>query len=438
MSLLQQQQQRAGPATDVEHALARLDRREIEEAIAQLPLAEQQPQHRVVERQQEVVAGGGDVALVAMSGVTVASRNSPRAREVRGEYARSGRARRVDRIVASSCRTTDMAVALDRPFPKQPSAAERAMLRLLQGNILKAHGRSATAHVFLRFDSARSEAARAFLRALAPTLTSASAQDEQSRSRGARPAFRSCCLSYVGYVALGVAPDATPGCDAFRAGMKVRGAQLGDPPPETWDNPFAGDVHAMVLIGGDPDAGDPAASAQVDAELKALTAMLPYAVRVLGVERGRLYRNADGNTIEHFGFVDGRSRPLLREIDVEKELANGGNAHWDPAFPMRQVLSFDPGAREPNAFGSYLVFRKLEQNVRDFLDAEENLAATLQKLNPHFDPALAGAMLVGRFRDGTPVLLQVARRRAADPERLRLRGRHGTARSAPSMPTSAR
>jgi len=87
-------------------------------------------------------------------------------------------------------------------------------------------------------------------------------------------------------------------------------------------------------------------------------------VRVLGIERGRLYRNADGNTIEHFGFVDGRSRPLLREIDVEKELANGGSAHWDPAFPMRQVLSFDPGAREPNAFGSYLVFRKLEQNVQ--------------------------------------------------------------------------
>jgi Dyp-type peroxidase family len=284
-----------------------------------------------------------------------------------------------------------MPVALDRPLPKQPSAAERAMLRLLQGNILAPHGRSATAHVFLRFDPARRDAVRAFLRALAPTLTSASAQHAQRRSRE-RPAFRGCLLSYAGYVALGVASDATPANVAFRAGMKARGALLGDPPPQQWEAIFQRDVHALVVLGGD-----------LDAELKALDAMLPYAVRIVGVERGRLYRNADGESIEHFGFVDGRSKLRLREVDVEKEAAKD---HWDPAFPLRQVLVYDPGTAQPNAFGSYCVFRKLEQNVRDFQGAEQNLAATLQSLNPHFDPALAGAMLIGRFRDGSPVLLQ--------------------------------
>lgn len=280
------------------------------------------------------------------------------------------------------------------------------MLRQLQGNILKGHGRSATAHVFLRFDAARSDAARAFLRALAPMLTSASEQHELGRSRAPRPAFRGCLLAYAGYVALGVRSDATPGSDAFRDGMKARAALLDDPPSSRWEAPFQGDVHAMVLLAGDPDANDAGASAQIDAELKTLTAMLPYAVRVLGVERGRVYRNAAGQSIEHFGFVDARSGPLLREIDVERELEHGSAEHWDPAFPMRQVLSYDPGSAVAHSFGSYFVFRKLEQNVHDFLDAEANLAATLEKLNPGFDPVLTGAMLVGRFRDGTPVLLQ--------------------------------
>lgn len=293
-----------------------------------------------------------------------------------------------------------MPVLLDRPLPKQPNAAERAMLRLLQGNILASHGRSATAHVFLRFDPDRRDAARAFLRALAPTLTSASAQHDQRRARD-RTAFRGCLLSHAGYVALGVPSKATPANAAFRAGMKSRGVLLGDPPPAKWDALFQRDVHALVVLGGELDAGG--GSAQIDAELKALDAMLPYAVRVVGVERGRVYRNADGNSIEHFGYLDARSNLRLREVDVAKEPSQD---HWDPAFPMRQVLAYDPGTAQPHAFGSYCVFRKLEQNVRDFLDAEQNLAATLQKLDPDFDPALAGAMLVGRFRDGTPVLLQ--------------------------------
>ena len=55
-------------------------------------------------------------------------------------------------------------------------------------------------------------------------------------------------------------------------------------------------------------------------------------------------------------------------------------------------------------FGSYLVFRKLEQDVRRFRQAEVDLAAALGIA----DVARAGAMIVGRFRDGTPLTLQQA------------------------------
>src|SRR5262249_37013322 len=66
----------------------------------------------------------------------------------------------------------------------------------------------------------------------------------------------------------------------------------------------------------------------------------------------------------------------------------------------------DPGAAGGNAFGSYFVFRKLEQNVRAFTRAEDALGRQLARLDPHFDPELAGAMIVGRFEDGAPVVLQ--------------------------------
>lgn len=58
---------------------------------------------------------------------------------------------------------------------------------------------------------------------------------------------------------------------------------------------------------------------------------------------------------------------------------------------------------DPNALGSYFVFRKLEQNVRGFKEAEEALADQLGLMGN--DEERAGAMLVGRFEDGTPVQL---------------------------------
>jgi Dyp-type peroxidase family len=58
------------------------------------------------------------------------------------------------------------------------------------------------------------------------------------------------------------------------------------------------------------------------------------------------------------------------------------------------------------------VYRKLEQNVKGFKAAEAALGKKLQQMaaaiGQDFDPELAGAMIVGRFEDGTPVLLQKA------------------------------
>jgi deferrochelatase/peroxidase EfeB len=71
------------------------------------------------------------------------------------------------------------------------------------------------------------------------------------------------------------------------------------------------------------------------------------------------------------------------------------------------VLVADPyAAPRQDCFGSYLVFRKLEQNVRGFREREELLARWLGLKGSAVQRA--GALIIGRFRDGTPVTASAA------------------------------
>jgi Dyp-type peroxidase family len=147
---------------------------------------------------------------------------------------------------------------------------------------------------------------------------------------------------------------------------------------------------------------------------------------VLAVEHGCVLRNEADESIEHFGYVDGRSQPLFLQSDIESELKSLGIdlqkyieaklkkvdlLKWDPAAPLGLVLVPDRivGNAE-DCFGSYLVFRKLEQNVRGFKEEEEKLAKALDLTGQQKERA--GALVVGRFEDGTPVTLQAEEKKA--------------------------
>jgi deferrochelatase/peroxidase EfeB len=144
---------------------------------------------------------------------------------------------------------------------------------------------------------------------------------------------------------------------------------------------------------------------------KALTAVhqlleAAHGVTILGKEKGHGLHNSNGDGIEHFGYVDGRSQPLFltEEIDDER-LTTDGTGNWDPAFALSRVIVPDPAAPDPTKhFGSYFVFRKLEQDVKKFKSDEKALAKRLHLKGD--DAERAGAMLVGRFEDGTPLTSQ--------------------------------
>jgi deferrochelatase/peroxidase EfeB len=303
-----------------------------------------------------------------------------------------------------------MAVELRSPFSwKTVGGDTAAMLAELQPNILKGHARDHLTLLFLRFDE--TAAARSFARALAvaaagrPLMKSARTHLEEIAAFKANgtpgTAYVGFGLTAAGYEALGVAPGKRPRDPSFRRGMQQ--APLGDPPPSRWEAHLRGGLHAVVIVADAVEASRDRALARVRALLRARPQ-----IAVVGEECGRGMRNANGDCIEHFGFVDGRSQPLFLKEDVSEEIGRSdGATAWNPGVGAGRAIVPDRAAPLPRLhFGSYLVFRKLEQNVRLFMREKAALAARLRLLPG--DAARAGAMIIGRFEDGTPLVLQRA------------------------------
>ncbi len=295
---------------------------------------------------------------------------------------------------------------VDLTQPLEWKTADTAVLGDLQGNILKGHGRDHTINLFLRFDAAQPAQARAFVKALADSnkITSAHKQLQESEAFKASngivsgDVFVAFFLSFAGYQALGIENAKTPNDGSFVAGLQTQVGILNDPPVNKWDKYFRVPVHAMVLIADD----DKTRREQTCADI---TALMPPSVKIVGRELGMAMRNTSNDGIEHFGYVDGRSQPLLLVEDIEKETDTTDGTHvWDPSFPVGQAIVDCPGGTAGVSFGSYFVFRKLEQNVKGFKDRERKIAVDILKLQKK-DRELGGAMLVGRFEDGTPVTL---------------------------------
>lgn len=299
---------------------------------------------------------------------------------------------------------------LTQPLSWESAAGDAAvMLDELQPNIVKAHTREFLTILFLKFSDPAG--GRALLKALSqpptgtPLLKSAKTHLQEVKAFKATGTkgtpYVSVGLTGDGYAALNIPAPKIPPDASFRSGMKNAG--LNDPAPGTWEPHFRDAIHAVILV-GDQMSGP---------RNKALTAVRHliqacHGVHILGEEKGHGLHNSNGDGIEHFGYVDGRSQPLFLTEDIDDErLTTDGATNWDPAFALNRVIVPDTAAPDPSRhFGSYFVFRKLEQNVKQFKKQEKALAKRLHLKGE--DAERAGAMLVGRFEDGTPLTTQFA------------------------------
>ena len=300
-----------------------------------------------------------------------------------------------------------MPVNLDKPLAWKTATGDASeMLSQLQPNIVKAHVRDHLQVLFLQF-SDKTEA-RTFLRKLRGKMKSAkiALREADAFKTNGTPGtpYVGVGLSFQGYKKLGIAQAKIPANSAsgpFKSSMRsdASTSTLQDPPVAQWEETFRHTIHAVVLIGDTNEAAVAAKRAEIDA-------LMTPKIKLLGVETGLGQQNARGDGIEHFGYIDGRSQPLVLSEDIAEERhQRDGATVWNPAFGLGRVLVADSAAPKPaQQFGSFFVFRKLEQNVRGFMQAEEDLAGALGLQGE--DRKRAGAMIVGRFRDGTPVAIQ--------------------------------
>lgn len=304
-----------------------------------------------------------------------------------------------------------MAVTLTKPAEQVniTSGEYDTLLDNLQANILWAHGRNHARHLFIRF-TGNPATVRGWVRgSIAPMVTTAKQQLNHIVTREGDDSFdggliTGFFLSALGYKHLGL--DAKRFERVFQRGMKsqkpnpveaIKGSRNKDPASGTWEPPFQEEIHALLTVA---DADE----AVVEKAARDIAASLAKAGQVLTVEAGTVLRReiASGGfePVEHFGYFDGISNPVFTQRDLAKERPeNMKRKEWDPSAPLSLVLADDPHSNETDAYGSYLVYRKLRQRVDLF---EQRVAALAESLK--VDGDLAGAMVVGRFRDGTPVL----------------------------------
>lgn len=308
----------------------------------------------------------------------------------------------------------------------------------IQGNILKSHGRDYARHVFLRLkgDAAANRALMAKLGATATDFASQHKQTQAFKANGERSLFVNVMLSATGYAALDIPEDLWPDDPAFRAGMRDLTTTYdtrprGDHRPvanplfdnlSSWEEPFREQIDAlMILAYGRKDAND-GAEEFLDEQVEQLRDDLGGTAEIICLQKGHVLRNDLGQVIEHFGHPDGVGNPLFMRPDLDRaRRTQGGFERADLSAPLGLVLLPEPGNKDVN-YGSYFVYRKLQQNIAGYKKHCEKLADLLNQQMAQlrqnsgevelddvtFDADYASALCIGRFKDGTPISEQAA------------------------------
>jgi Dyp-type peroxidase family len=184
--------------------------------------------------------------------------------------------------------------------------------------------------------------------------------------------------------------------DPFNAGMKKRNTTLGDienDDPKNWSEPFNNKYDSIDgVIRIDADEIEDVNKTVVDL----ITQSTQRGSTVLGLEIGDTILNRQGKQIEHFGFRDGVSQPLIKGIDDEE--SGKRTIEIDLHNPKKFVLFNLEGTRAWANGGSFLVFRRLSQDFAGFWEF-------MKEYGPKFgfSPTELAARFVGRWPTGAPL-----------------------------------
>jgi Dyp-type peroxidase family len=273
-------------------------------------------------------------------------------------------------------------------------------LARIQGFVVRGYRLPFAGYLFLRIDDVARAAA--WIADITPDVLTAAPWSDKPAS-GVNVAF-----TYPGLRTLQLS-DATLAAfpQEFRQGMAARADLLGDygdSAPANWEGRFGSpDVHVLLMISAmHRDALD-----AHDRRLRASIESSGGATVVYDDVGAALHGG-----VEHFGYADGFAQPSIEGSGVPAlpgqgaPLSGGG---WRPIHAGEFILGYadeegvlpaSPPPSELSTNGSYLVYRKLHQDVAAFRRRLTESA----RLYPGGEELLA-AKIVGRWRDGTPIEL---------------------------------
>ena len=300
----------------------------------------------------------------------------------------------------------------------------------IQGNIVAGFNKDQTSFLLFALPDDRAQA-RAWLADLVNEVATA---DEVQRfndlfrairkRRGGREgvveaAWMNLAFTHEGLARLGlVDTELRQLPQEFREGMRKRNrilGDVGDNDPERWPNDLGRRlIHALIIVAAD--------------SIEDLSREVLYFIHHAASHGVSLVFQQDGMTrpdapgYEHFGYRDGISQPGIHDLTASSypDGSHRSNPAQDVVAGGEFVLGYprerppdtgdDPLGPEPDWThgGSYLVFRRLRQDVKGFQDF---VTAEAAKQNMSVD--LFGAKLVGRYRSGAP--LEGAGNAAEDP-----------------------
>lgn len=275
----------------------------------------------------------------------------------------------------------------------------------IQGNVIRSYSMPFARYFFLAVtDAAKAKTA---LKQVIPLVTSAEEWDE-------KPEYTfNLAFNYNGLAALGVSADALAlFVPEFQKGMKSQAGILGDTgvsSPSNWEPALAGsNLHIMVaLYSKTSDARESQSTQLRNAITESGGLLLLYEQDCAVLTEGR----------EHFGFEDGMSQPSVAGDGLKNMPGQGtpqSDGTWKPLQPGEFVLGYPDEAGEqitakgPHDLrinGSYLVVRKLKQNVTQFRTFIQQTA------DQYFGDTSAAmqeqiaAKMIGRWRSGAPMSL---------------------------------
>jgi Dyp-type peroxidase family len=305
--------------------------------------------------------------------------------------------------------------ALRRFRRRRPLADPRLELPDIQGNVLRPYGFRHAAFLFARIDDP--EAGRAWLADRAGEVTSAAPWEEGKPETTLNVRF-----TYAGLQALGVPGRILASFpDAFREGMAGRAQLLGDVganAPANWDPGFGtGEAHVLLRADGQDEDG-------LERRLDALRESLDGVGEIVNEQRSAFL--ASGRN--HFGYVEGAGAVAVHGDGLSERRGEGTPEPWNrwrALKPGEFILGYEDEDNElPDApadplgrNGTYVVYRKFFMDVALFTRFLRTAAAT----HANGDEELLAAKIMGRWRDGTPLVVSPHRpdpALASDPDRV--------------------